>query len=187
MPFFSGLGRATTDIVVQGAQLTASALRAPPPLALEHGYAHEGAPSGSEPPIAGAFEIVNKTPNAASEVIAVIVATNAIDLLKGGDIYGYLNEYLRRGCMPNMTVMHGSFVPTVEAMQILLLYGAKWPTVEASLVGHSTRCLPPLFPSHRNAHWICINAHWISCLIGVLIGWRRVYAGVHARQCEGEL
>lgn len=65
-----------------------------------------------------------------AQVIAVIVATNAIDLLKGHDVYGYLNEYLRRGCMPNMTVMHGSFVPTVESMQILLFYGAKWPTVE---------------------------------------------------------
>ena len=63
----------------------------------------------------------------------MIVATNAIDLLRGHDVYGYLNEYLRRGCMPNMTVMHGSFVPTVESMQVLLFYGAKWATVEARL------------------------------------------------------
>ncbi|KAL3932786.1 MAG: hypothetical protein SGPRY_000558 [Prymnesium sp.] len=114
-------------------QMTAAAFKAPPPLALEHGYANEEAEARNmAPPKHGWFEIVNK--NKEGEIIAVLVAENAAELsVNGRDVHGYLSSHIR--LMPESTVLSGTFDDRVEILQIALFYGAKYKTVERCRIG----------------------------------------------------
>ena len=78
----------------RGVEMTAANLRAPPPLSLQPGHANEeGHRRGMAAPRQGWLEVVNK--NKSSEIIGVLVASNAVDLaLKGHDVNGYLTSHL---------------------------------------------------------------------------------------------
>lgn len=91
---------AAIEEAAQEVQLTAAAVRAPPPIELEHGYANEeGAQRGMAPPRCGAFEVVNK--NKTGEIIAVLVGENATDIaLRTRDPNGYLQQHV------NLMVRH---------------------------------------------------------------------------------
>ena len=79
--------------VRRGVEMTAANLRAPPPLSLQPGHANEeGHRRGMAAPRQGWLEVVNK--NKSSEIIGVLVASNAVDLaLKGHDVNGYLTSH----------------------------------------------------------------------------------------------
>ena len=40
-------------------------------------------------------------------------------------------EYLRHGCMPAQTVMHGAFADDVEVLEVALFHGCKQTSVDA--------------------------------------------------------
>ena len=71
-------------------------------------------------PRQGWLEVVNK--NKSSEIIGVLVASNAVDLaLKGHDVNGYLTSHL---CVfPADTVFNATFGSDLEKLQIALFYG----------------------------------------------------------------
>ena len=119
--------------IVQEVQLQVKAAQAPPPLLLEHGYANEeNEARGMAPPKYGAFEVVNK--NREGEIIAVLVAANAQELIvKGRDLNGYVDQYLK--LMPEQTVMHASFEEEVTQLQVALFYGCKYRTIEKAHMG----------------------------------------------------
>ena len=78
-------------------------------------------------PRQGWLEVVNK--NKSSEIIGVLVASNAVDLaLKGHDVNGYLTSHL---CVfPADTVFNATFGSDLEKLQIALFYGAKYRNLD---------------------------------------------------------
>lgn len=123
--------------VMDEVQMTAAALNKPPPLQLEPGHANEeGESRGMAAPKWGCVEIVNK--NKEGEIIAVLVAQNAHELVADGrDPNGYVNMYLRmNGCMPDQTVVNGSFDDGVDVLQFALFYGCKYKTIEKARAGN---------------------------------------------------
>ena len=104
--------------VVQGVQLNAKALNAPPPIQLVPGHANaDGEARGMAPPTWGHVEVVNK--NKEGEIIAVLVAQNAAELaLHGRDPANHVPSFLNLGCMPEQTVIHGTFEDGVDALQV---------------------------------------------------------------------
>ena len=126
------------DVLLHEVNMTAAAIRAPPPIELEAGYAHEsGAARGEPPPTEGWFEVVNKTKGTVyGGTIAVLAATNAAELaLRGHDVHGHLSTHVARGLMPEQTVMHGRIPPGAETLQVALFYGARYPDVERMEMG----------------------------------------------------
>jgi len=116
--------------------MTAAAINKPPPVSLEPGHANEeGEARGMAAPKWGCVEIVNK--NKEGEIIAVLAAQNASELVfDERDPNGYVNSYLRaNGCMPEQTVVHGSFDDGVEVLQFALFYGCKYKTIEKARAG----------------------------------------------------
>lgn len=114
--------------VRRGVEMTAANLRAPPPLSLQPGHANEeGHRRGMAAPRQGWLEVVNK--NKSSEIIGVLVASNAVDLaLKGHDVNGYLTSHL---CVfPADTVFNATFGSDLEKLQIALFYGAKYKNLD---------------------------------------------------------
>jgi hypothetical protein len=120
------------ESVVEFANAQAGSLRAAPPLMLSPGYANEeGTTSGRAPPTRGVFEVVNKS-KYSNEIIGVLVSPIAAELAlkRQRDVLGHL-EYLRHGCMPAQTVMHGTFGDDLEVLEVALFYGCKQPSVDA--------------------------------------------------------
>lgn len=118
--------------MVEFANAQAGSLRAAPPLMLSPGYANEeGTTSGRAPPTRGVFEVVNKS-KYSNEIIGVLVSPIAAELAlkRQRDVLGHL-EYLRHGCMPAQTVMHGTFGDDLEVLEVALFYGCKQPSVDA--------------------------------------------------------
>lgn len=120
--------------------MTSEALRAPPPLNLSPGHANEeGESRGMAAPKSGAIEIVNK--NKDGEIIAVVVAQNlqlGQRATLGSSTFGVLNnsdEWVRKGCMPEQTVVCGGFGSEVRTLDIALFYGAKYKSVERQQQG----------------------------------------------------
>ena len=91
------------------------AARAPPPLSLEHGYANEeNEVRGMAAPKSGVFEVVNK--NRQGEIIGVLVAANAEELVLRRDPNGYVDTHL---CLlPEQTVMHATFDEEPSTLQV---------------------------------------------------------------------
>mmetsp|Transcript_29132 Transcript_29132/g.68180 ORF Transcript_29132/g.68180 Transcript_29132/m.68180 type:complete len:187 (-) Transcript_29132:155-715(-) len=108
--------------------MTAAAVRAAPPLVLQPGYANENG-QAMHPPAAGMLEIVNKSVRH-GEIIGVLAATNAVELVRGHDVMNYLPLHLGQGLMPDHTVMHAPFPTDLEVLEIVLFFGAKSSSVD---------------------------------------------------------
>ncbi len=128
------------DTVIHETQMTAAALRAPPPIELRPGHANEeGEARGMAGPRFGAFECVNK--NKEGEIICILAATNAVEVVNR-DVYGNLAEHLRSGCMPAETVVSGEFDASSQGtpvLEVVLFYGAKYNQIERVLRGEISR------------------------------------------------
>ena len=121
--------------VVQEVQLTAAALNKPPPIELSPGHANaENEARGMAAPKWGCLEVVNK--NKDGEIVAVLVAQNASELvLDRRDPNGYAAIAFQVGCMPPDTVICGTFDEGWDVLQIALLYGCKYKTIERARAG----------------------------------------------------
>eukprot|EP00325_Prymnesiales_sp_UTEX-LB-985_P007321 CAMPEP_0174700998 /NCGR_PEP_ID=MMETSP1094-20130205/5778_1 /TAXON_ID=156173 /ORGANISM="Chrysochromulina brevifilum, Strain UTEX LB 985" /LENGTH=196 /DNA_ID=CAMNT_0015898573 /DNA_START=42 /DNA_END=632 /DNA_ORIENTATION=- len=122
--------------VVTEIELNAKAFKAPAPIQMLPGHANEeGLARNMAPPTWGHVEVVNK--NKEGEIIAILVAQNAKELTaEGRDPACHVPGFLNLGCMPEQTVIHGTFGDGVTSLQIALYYGSKYKTIDKARSGN---------------------------------------------------